>query len=116
MLYRKLTGILSICRKAGRMAIGFDPMLESLPTGKVCGVVTASDISPKTYKEVCYHCRNAAVPVCPVPLTMLELGNAIGRKAAVVAVLDAGFFRSVEELCRIQNAARTETDHSGTQS
>lgn len=98
MPYRKLTGILSICRKAGKLAMGFAPMLEALPSGKVHGVVTVSDISPKTYKEVCYHCSKASVPVCPVPLTMLELGNAIGRKAAVAAVLDGGFFHRIQEL------------------
>ena len=49
---QKLTGIVSICRKAGKMEIGFAPMKEALPTGKVKGVVTASDISPKTLKEV----------------------------------------------------------------
>ncbi len=112
MLYRKLTGILSICRKAGRLAAGYAPMLEALPSGKVYGVLTVSDISPKTYKEVCYHCGRASVPVCPVPLTMLEMGNAIGRKAAVAAILDEGFFRRIQAITAEQTAQPTDTEHS----
>ena len=99
MNYQKLTGILSICRKAGRMAAGFDPMREALETGKVCGVITASDISPKTYKEVCYFCQKHNVPVEPLPMDMAVLGAAIGRKAAVVAVTDQGFFDRIRQLC-----------------
>ena len=71
MLYQKLTGLLSICRKAGRMEIGFAPMLEALKAGKICGVIVTEDVSPKTHKEVCYHCERAGIPVCPVPLSQM---------------------------------------------
>lgn len=99
MRCQKLTGILSICRKAGRLAIGFAPMKEALEAGKVSGVVTAMDISPKTYKEVCYYCQKHGVPVEPLPLDMQQLGTAIGRKAAVAAVTDQGFFDRIRQLC-----------------
>ncbi|MBE6851543.1 MAG: 50S ribosomal protein L7 [Ruminococcus sp.] len=95
----KLTGLLSICRKAGKMAMGFDPMLEALTGGKTSGVITTEDISPKTYKEVCFHCRKKDIPVCPVPLTQAEIGAATGRRSAVIAILDKGFFDRIQTLC-----------------
>ncbi len=104
MLYQKLTGLLSICRKAGRMEIGFALMLEALKAGKVRGVVMTADVSPKTHKEVCYHCGRAGVPVCDLPLTQMQLGAAIGRKAAVAGILDDGFFDRILELCEAQNS------------
>lgn len=97
MPYQKLNGILSICRKAGKMAVGFDPMKEALP--KASGVVTASDISPKTYKEVCYFCQKHNVPVQALPMDKEQLGMVIGKKAAVAAVLDKGFFDRIRQLC-----------------
>lgn len=100
MLYPKLTGLLSICRKAGRMALGFDPMREALDSGKVSGVLTAADISPKTYKEVCFYCQKKQIPVCGMPLTQEEVGVAAGRRAAIIAVLDQGFFNKMQTLCR----------------
>ena len=101
MLYQKLTGILSICRKAGKLVLGFDPMKEALEKKQVSGVLTTADISPKTYKEVCYFCQKKKIPVCPVPLTMFQLGSAVGRKAAVAAVLDKGFFDRISQLCAV---------------
>ena len=105
MLSQKLRGILSICRKAGKLETGFAPMKEALPSGRVCGVVTTSDISPKTYKEVQFYCQKYHVPVCPVPLDMVSMGNAIGRKAAVIAVLDAGFYDGIHRLCEEEHSA-----------
>lgn len=108
MLSQKLTGILSICRKAGKMEIGFAPMKETLPTGRVKGVVTASDISPKTFKEVQFYCQKYHVSVCPVPLTIAEFGGAIGRKAAVAAILDEGFYDRIFQLCEQAQTAAAE--------
>jgi ribosomal protein L7Ae-like RNA K-turn-binding protein len=108
MLCQKLTNLISICRKAGKMEIGFAPMKEALQTGRVCGVITACDISQKTYKEVCYYCQKHQVPVCAVPLTMEQIGSAIGRKAAVVSILDQGFFDSMHRICDTQQTEQTQ--------
>ncbi len=99
MRCQKLTGLLGICRKAGKMAMGFDPMLEAVDGGKASGVLTVRDISPKTYKEVCFHCQKKQVPVCSVPLTQAEIEFVLGRRAAVIAILDKGFFDRMQELC-----------------
>ena len=111
MLSQKLTGILSICRKAGKIEIGFAKVKEALPTGKVKGVITTSDISPKSFKEVQFYCQKHQVPVCPVPLTIESLGGAIGRKAAVAAILDAGFYDRIVQLCdEAQTAAAEQSE------
>lgn len=108
---QKLTGILSICRKAGKIELGFAPMKEALTAHKVAGVATTSDISPKTLKEVQFYCQKANVSVCPMPLTMEDLGGAVGRKAAVAAILDQGFFDRIHTLCsEAETAAAKQSD------
>lgn len=99
MHYQKLMGIISICRKAGKLVMGFDPMLEALTGGKAAGVLTAADISPKTYKEVCFHCQKKGITVCSVPVTQEELAMILCRRAAVITILDKGFFNRMQELC-----------------
>ncbi len=110
MLYQKLTGILSICRKAGKMEMGFATVKELLPAGKISGVIITADISPKSSKEVHFFCQKYHVPVCNIPMTMEELSFTIGRKAAVVAVLDAGFFDRINQLCAEQDTAQQPSD------
>ena len=110
MLYQKLTGILSICRKAGKMEMGFAMLKELIPTGKISGVVITTDISPKSSKEVHFFCQKYHVPVCNLPLTMDEIAHIIGRKAAVIAVLDAGFFDRINQLCTEQDTAQQSSD------
>ena len=60
----KLFGLLTICRKAGRMTMGFDSVKESILTDKAKAVFLASDISAKTEKEVRFFADQKAVPVC----------------------------------------------------
>ncbi len=110
MLCQKLTGILSICRRAGKLMPGFAPVKEALPSGKVCGVLTMSDISAKTYKEVCYFCQKQHVPVLCLPLTMDQFGSVVGRRAAVAAVLDAGFFGRMDQLCTAAQAVQEPSE------
>ena len=59
----KLFGLLTICRKAGRMTMGFDSVKESILTDKAKAVFLASDISAKTEKEVRFFADQKAVPV-----------------------------------------------------
>lgn len=47
----KLFGLLTICRKAGRMTMGFDSVKESILTDKAKAVFLASDISAKQKKK-----------------------------------------------------------------
>ena len=110
MSFQKLTGILSICRKAGKLVLGFDPMKEALEKKQVSGVLTVSDISPKTYKEVYYFCQKKQIPVCPVPLTMFQMSSTIGKKAAVIAVLDKGFFDRIRQLCTVSDSEQSPSD------
>ena len=110
MLCQKLRGILSICRKAGKMELGFATVKDLLPTKKISGVLVTADISPKSNKEVHFFCQKYHVPVCNLPLTMDELSLVIGRKAAVIGVLDAGFFDRINLLCAEQDTAQKPSD------
>ena len=41
----KLLGALSLCRKAGKLTMGFDPVAESAAKGKAALVLLAADLS-----------------------------------------------------------------------
>ena len=93
----RVVSLLSICRKAGKLAVGFDLVKESIRDGKAHLVVLAGDLSPKTAKQIQFEAsRNpGSVRVLQLPETMFELSNILGRKAGVMSVTDAGLAGSI---------------------
>ena len=60
---QKTVNLLSICRKAGRLIIGFDAVKNAVTEGDVSCVLVSEDISHKTLKEIKYFCGNSNTAV-----------------------------------------------------
>lgn len=97
---QKIFDLLTICRKAGRMTMGFDSVKESIITGKAKTVLLASDISAKTEKEVRFFADKNSTEVITVPVTIAEIEFGTGRKAGVIGICDEGFAKKINELFR----------------
>jgi ribosomal protein L7Ae-like RNA K-turn-binding protein len=99
---QKVINLLTICRKAGKLVTGFDISLENVIARKSSYILLASDVSPKTTKEVHYQLNNegleSKVSVLTLPLTMEDVANYIGIRAGVIAICDKGFGKSFEKL------------------
>lgn len=104
-----LFGLLTICRKAGQLAMGFDPMKEALDGGKAHAVLIAADISPKTEKEVRFFSEKRKVPVRKTEMTIDGIYRALGKKAGILTVCGEGFAKKALSLCG--NAAANDEDH-----
>ena len=94
----KWLNLLTICRKAGKLVMGFDPAKEEIIAGRAEGIFVAKDISPKTKKEIEFFCEKQNVPVCEIEFKMEDIAHAVGRKAGVLAVCDKGFAKRLIEI------------------
>ena len=94
----KLFGLLSMCRKSGRMAMGFDMSKEAAEKGKAELIVLASDISPKTEKEVRFFSEKHSVKTVKTNLTIDEFFHGIGKKVGIIAICDKGFAQKAQSL------------------
>lgn len=95
----KWLNLLTICRKAGRLVMGFDPAKEEILAGRAAGVFVTSDASPRTKKEVRFFCTRESVPVQEINIVSMEdIAGAVGRKAGVLAICDKGFAKRLIEL------------------
>ncbi|MBQ8687946.1 MAG: ribosomal L7Ae/L30e/S12e/Gadd45 family protein [Ruminococcus sp.] len=94
----KWISLLTICRKAGRLVMGFDPSKEEIQAGRAKGVFVTKDASEKTKKEMRFFCSGAGVPLREIAVSMYEIQQAVGRKAGVLAICDAGFAGRLMEL------------------
>ena len=89
--------MLGICRKAGKLEIGFARSAESLKTKRSFGIYVASDLSAKTEKELSYIAAKSNIPVVRTCYDSAALSQAVGIKTGVLSVNDEGFANSLKE-------------------
>ena len=94
----KTLTLLGFASKAGKLGYGFSVALENINGGKSKLILTASDLSPKSQKEVLFHAEKKGVPVLNLQNTdIFSLSNAIGHKCGVVSVNDGNFAKAIKE-------------------
>ena len=89
----KISGLLGICRKAGRTVI------EAIRSGKKSPylVLIAQDASETTVKRITDCCRYYELDTERLSMTGAELGHLLGKsgEVAVVGVCDEGFAKAI---------------------
>ena len=83
---------LGLCRKAGALVYGFDAVVEAMQKNKACGVLTASDISAKTLKEINFHAEKNSTEVKNLNIDSEELKTVTGKSTVVIAITDIGLY------------------------
>lgn len=83
----KLLGALGLCRRAGRLAIGAEQVLETAARGRAQLVLLASDASERTARRIKEGCAEIC-PVRSIRLAQAELAVLLCRPVAVLAVTD----------------------------
>ena len=95
---QKTVNLLSICRKAGKLILGFDAVKEAAMEGDISCVIVTEDISLKTLKEVKFFCANTHTDIVKVDMTKEEMFDTVSKEVAVVGVADKGFAKKLAEL------------------
>ena len=75
--------------------MGFDAAVQEMNAPKSTGIILASDVSPKTEKEICFHAEKRGTPVVHGDFTMDDAKEAVGKRTGIFLVLDAGLYGSI---------------------
>ena len=96
----KWMGMLSLCRKAGKLMIGFSPVRDSIEAGKARLVLFASDFSPRSRERMERALAKSGDPPGSrtVEAAMADLAQVCGKQAGVVAITDEGFAAGILRL------------------
>ncbi|MCH5349382.1 MAG: ribosomal L7Ae/L30e/S12e/Gadd45 family protein [Oscillospiraceae bacterium] len=95
----KLLNLLTMCRRAGQLQMGFDAMKEALSGGKAKAVIIAADVSPKTEKEARFFADKYNVPAEKTDTSLDEILAALGKRAGLLTICDEGFAKKALSLC-----------------
>lgn len=86
----KLLQDITLCKRAGKLVMGFDLVKGAMQQDTAFVVLTACDLSEKTLKEITYLTSQFEVKRIPLPYTLDELWYAIGKRAGVLCIIDEG--------------------------
>ena len=103
----RLLSFLGICRRAGKLVIGNDPVKESIETEKALLVILASDISQNTLKKIKPVIEASQVPCYTANRTKDEISFSLGKACAVLSVTDNGF---ATKLCELLEAEQKKEE------
>lgn len=87
---KKTLGLLSLCRRAGKLCTGMEAVLEKAGRGEAALILLAEDLSPRSAERL----RNRLpedIPVRSLPCTMQTLSAVTGKAAGIAAVCDENF-------------------------
>ncbi len=91
----KIIFALSLARKAGKVAHGFDHVKELVLKGEVHLLIVTSDISEKTLKRVEFFAQDI-IKVNKIEFTQYDISQVLNRLTAIVAITD----ENLANLCR----------------
>lgn len=97
----KLLNLLGLCRRAGRLTLGNDPVTDSVISKKAFMVLIASDASQHTAKDMLILCHKCGIKAAMLSVSKDDLSAAVGKYCAVVAICDAGFAKKAATLVDI---------------
>lgn len=97
-MQNKITSLLGLCRRAGKLVMGHDPVIKAVNENKACLVLFARDYSENSKKEIDRICKDRGVALTMLPFTKDDLSVCVGHYCGAVAVTDRGFSDKLKEL------------------
>ena len=91
----RLQSTISLCRRAGKLLLGFDQVKEAVEAGQVKAVFVSTDLSDKSKKEVSFFCSKHNVPAARLPLSKDEIKEAVSKGSGILGVTEDCFAKTL---------------------
>lgn len=90
MTLKKALGLISLCRRAGRLTTGMEAALEKAEQGEAALILLARDLSPRSAERLRTRLPRE-LSVISLPCTMQTLSRVTGKNTGILAVCDENF-------------------------
>lgn len=96
----RLLSTLGICRKAGKLVLGFDAVSDAAREQSLALILLSSDLSPKSAKEMAFTAEKFHTPYCSAPFMMDDIRLRLGKRCGIIGVTDPGLAETLKQSCR----------------
>ena len=86
---------LGLCKKAGKLILGFDAVADGIRRGKAELLVLTGDLSPKSKGAITAVADEHKVRHLSVGAAMDDIERLLGKRAGILAVTDQGLAKVV---------------------
>jgi len=87
-----LLSLLGLCRKAGKLALGHDACKSMAVGRKAKLLLVCEDVSQRQKEEMASTAaREGNIPLLILHRDMQQVSAALGKRAGIIAISDAGF-------------------------
>ena len=86
----KLLGALGLCKKAGKLIVGFDAVADAIRRGSAKLLVVTGDLSPKSAGRIEALAVEYKVRHLVIGAAMDDIERLLGKRAGILAILDQG--------------------------
>lgn len=93
---------LGLCRRAGKLVAGYEPVREAARKREAKLVLRAGGISAKTHKEIGFFANKYGIELAELPMDMLELAPLFHKRVAVMAITDVQFANLIRNMLNEQ--------------
>lgn len=96
----KLLSLLGLMRRASKLTLGTDAVIDSVNNGDSSLVLFTYDASERTKGNISHICENAGVECVEIPYDTQTVGHAVGKWTKVLSVNDSGFAKAARSHIR----------------
>ncbi|MEG2429093.1 MAG: ribosomal L7Ae/L30e/S12e/Gadd45 family protein [Oscillospiraceae bacterium] len=94
-MINKILQDVSLCKRAGKLVLGFDVVKTALQKEEVFLLIMANDLSEKSKKEVMFLSNKYQQEVVIAPATLDEMWYLIGKRVGIIGVNDKGLSEKI---------------------
>lgn len=110
----RILSALSLCRRAARLVLGFDPVKEAILQDTAKGVFVTQDVSAKSKKEIEFICSKWNRSVVVLPVCMEDVKASVGKRSGIIAVTEQGFADKLTTLAGETNSVPPQPRRNDT--
>ena len=92
----KLYPILRLCRKAGKIVLGSERVMERALSGEVSLILLSRDLSPRSVRRMTEFAQKADIPLIQTELSMDEIEFILAKRSGIAGITDKGFSEKIK--------------------